>query len=1057
MNMFNKLKLKWKLVTGFALPLILLVIIATTVNVSISKLLKTQGWVGHTHEVVAMGNDIISSLVNMETGLRGYLITGNSEFLEPYNEGTDKFSDLINASKNKVSDNPSQVERLSKIERLESAWKQNHVEIAMNIRRDVNSGTAKPKEITAFIDKAIGKQYMDQMRGHLTAFIAAEAVLIKIRKDEQKSTADTTTSITIFGTIIALILGGLAAVIIIRNLISMLGGEPSYAIEVVSKIATGDLDTQVDTLPGDTSSLLYSMKIMRENLLNRATEDEKLTAETTRIKLALDVCDTNVMVADSEYNIIYMNDAVHSMMETAEADLKQDLPNFNAQKLMHSNIDVFHKKPAHQRSLLEGLRDTYRTDIKVGSRTFGLIATPIFDEKHNRLGTAVEWDDKTERLAKEISDKAIADTNAQIKMALDVCDTNVMMANADYNISYMNQAVGRMMNEANDDLRQDLPNFDANKLMGKNIDVFHKNPAHQRGMLEKLKDVYRTDIKVGGRTFGLTATPIYNSENERLGTVVEWDDKTERLAKEIAERKLANENAGIKLALDVCNTNVMMADNEYNINYMNAAVQNMMKVAESDLRVVLPRFDANNLIGNNIDVFHKNPAHQRQMLGHLQTPYETEIKVGARTFGLIATPIFSSDKERLGTVVEWNDRTAEVALEVEVDTLINAANEGNLKTRIDLNGKSGFFEALSKGLNSLMDKTSAFVSDVGDVFEAMSDGNLTETITNNYQGELQDIKNNANNSIMKLTEVLAKIQTASETVRMSSTEVAEGSDDLSRRTESQASSLEETASSMEEITAAVKQSADNSSESSSLANDAKLKAQQGGDVVQGAVTAMREIMESSNKINDIIGVIDEIAFQTNLLALNAAVEAARAGEQGRGFAVVAGEVRTLSQRSAAAAKEIKDLIRDSVNKVESGSALVNQSGQMLSDIVKAVDNVAIMINDVNTAAIEQNSGISQINQAVAQMDEMTQQNAALVEETSAASRSMSEEATNMNRLISFFRLSNSGHNTAYSAQTNAPDPIITYQTNTSPTPKAKASDNSNDAASFSSKDDWEDF
>jgi len=795
MNMFNNLKLKWKLVTGFSLPLILLVIIATTVNFSIAKLLKTQGWVEHTHEVVEIGNDITSSLVNMETGLRGFLITGENGFLEPYNDGNARFGDLINAGKKKVSDNPEQAERLSKVERLADAWKHNHVEISMKIRRDVNAGTTEAKEITVFIEKAIGKQYMDQMRGHLNDFIAAEAVLIKVRKDEQTATADITTSITIFGTLIALILGGIAAFIIIRNLLTMLGGEPSYAMEVVSAIADGKLNTDVEAHPNDTSSLLYSMKIMRENLLERATADKNLADETSRIKLAL----------------------------------------------------------------------------------------------------------------------------------------------------------------------------------------------------------------------------------------------------------------------DVCSTNVMMADTEFNINYMNAAVQNMMKVAESDLRAVLPSFDANNLMGNNIDVFHKNPAHQRQMLGHLQTPYSTEIKVGVRTFGLIATPIFNTDKERLGTVVEWDDRTAEVALEVEVDTLIKAANEGNLKGRIDLNGKSGFFEALSAGLNNLMDKTSAFVGDVGEVFEAMSEGNLTETITNNYMGELQDIKNNANNSIMKLNEVLSKIQSASETVRSSSTEVAEGSDDLSRRTESQASSLEETASSMEEMTAAVKQSAENSSESSSLAQEAKLKAQQGGDVVQGTVTAMREIMESSNKINDIIGVIDEIAFQTNLLALNAAVEAARAGEQGRGFAVVAGEVRTLSQRSAAAAKEIKDLIRDSVNKVESGSALVNQSGQVLSDIVSAVDNVAIRINDVNTAAIEQNSGITQINQAIAQMDEMTQQNAALVEETSAASRSMSEEATSMNRLISFFRLTNSGGSSEYSTQARAPEAVISYQPKASPAPNAAAADNSKDAASFSSKDDWEDF
>ena len=265
---------------------------------------------------------------------------------------------------------------------------------------------------------------------------------------------------------------------------------------------------------------------------------------------------------------------------------------------------------------------------------------------------------------------------------------------------------------------------------------------------------------------------------------------------------------------------------------------------------------------------------------------------------------------------------------------------------------------------------------------------------------------------------------------------------------------------MEELTATVKQTAESATQSNTLASEAKLKAEKGGDVVQGAVKAMNEIMEASNKINDIIGVIDEIAFQTNLLALNAAVEAARAGEQGRGFAVVAGEVRTLSQRSAAAAKEIKDLIRDSVNKVESGSHLVNQSGQMLAEIVQAVDKVAKMIADVNTAAIEQNSGISQINQAVAQMDEMTQQNAALVEETSAASRSMSEEANSMSRLISFFQLSRGGFSGA--PANNQQEPIMTYKPASSAskpaaTKAAPKNKGSGSAASFSSEDEWEDF
>ena len=353
----------------------------------------------------------------METGLRGYMITGDKNFLEPYNEGKEQFQKLIDYGKNKVSDNPDAVGKLTKVERLKQEWQNNHVSVAMRIRQDVNDGKAPATDISAFIGKAIGKTYMDKMRVLLSDFIAAEEVLIGVRAADQQSTADLSSNITTFGTIIALILGAAAAMLIIRNMEQLIGGEPSYAITVASRIADGDLEAEVDINPSDTHSLLHAMKVMREYLLNRALADQTLAAETSRIKSALDVCNTNVMVADANFDIIYMNGAVLSMMKNAEPDLKKDLPNFDSNKLIGSNIDTFHKNPAHQRGMLEGLRNTYNGQITVGGRTFGLVATPIFGENNERLGTVVEWDDKTERLAKEIEDKRLADENAGIKLA----------------------------------------------------------------------------------------------------------------------------------------------------------------------------------------------------------------------------------------------------------------------------------------------------------------------------------------------------------------------------------------------------------------------------------------------------------------------------------------------------------------------------------------------------------------------------------------------------------------------------------------------------------------
>jgi methyl-accepting chemotaxis protein len=390
------------------------------------------------------------------------------------------------------------------------------------------------------------------------------------------------------------------------------------------------------------------------------------------------------------------------------------------------------------------------------------------------------------------------------------------------------------------------------------------------------------------------------------------------------------------------------------------------------------------------------------MMARLVTAYKTEIAVGSRTFSLNANPIKSDDGSRIGTVVEWDDRTEEVAIEKEIANLIRAAGDGDLTNRISEVGKSGFFFNLAGGLNQLVGIAEGVISETANMLDAMAHGDLTKRISSDYKGAFNKLKTDANGTAEKLTEVISRISNASSAVASGAEEIAQGNTDLSQRTEEQASSLEETASSMEEMTSTVRQNADNAKIANDLAADATSKAQRGGEVVKRAVKSMSEINASSKKIADIIGVIDEIAFQTNLLALNAAVEAARAGEQGRGFAVVAGEVRNLAQRSAAAAKEIKDLIRDSVSKVQDGSQLVNESGATLGEIVDAISRVTTMIADISMASNEQSEGIEQVNKAVTQMDEMTQQNAALVEQASAAGEAMADQARGMRQILGFF-------------------------------------------------------
>lgn len=664
---------------------------------------------------------------------------------------------------------------------------------------------------------------------------------------------------------------------------------------------------------------------------------------------------------------------------------------------------------------------------------------------------------ETEKAANEA--KRLAGESKRLADALMACDTSVMIADADANIVFLNDAVKRMLERRNDELRQHVPNFDMARLMGANMDIFHKDPSHQRNMINKLKDVYKTRIKVGGLTFSLIATPLYNEEGGRIGTIVEWSDMTDQLAKENEDIRIAGENMRVRIALDNGSTNTMIADANNQIVYMNEALKGMMSTAESDLRKDLPNFQANKLMGANMDVFHKNPAHQQRLIRDLKDTYDTQIKVGGRTFRLVANPVISDEGERLGTVVEWLDRTQEVMVENEVNSIVEAAAKGDFSQSLPLAGKHGFFANLANGLNELMKVTNEGMHDVARVLSALAAGDLTQKIDAEYDGLFKRLKDDANATVEKLEEVIANIIEASSSVTTGANEIAQGNADLSQRTEEQASSLEETASSMEEMTGAVQQTSDNAQHANQLSQNAVGKAEAGGKVVKNAVVAMQEINSSSKRIADIIGVIDEIAFQTNLLALNAAVEAARAGEQGRGFAVVAGEVRNLAQRSAGAAKEIKDLIRDSVNKVEAGTELVNQSGTTLAEIVEAVREVTSMIGDINSAASEQSSSIIQINQAVGEMDEMTQQNAALVEQASAAGEAMAEQARSLMNLVGFFKLDHSAGAISVSHKHSA-------GTKVSAKPSAKPARSkpahgggvrTPAAPSFHEDDEWEEF
>ncbi|HDS1136785.1 TPA: HAMP domain-containing protein [Stenotrophomonas maltophilia] len=348
-------------------------------------------------------------------------------------------------------------------------------------------------------------------------------------------------------------------------------------------------------------------------------------------------------------------------------------------------------------------------------------------------------------------------------------------------------------------------------------------------------------------------------------------------------------------------------------------------------------------------------------------------------------------------------KTSLSAINSEIRRLATAAAAGDFSLRGDEDRFAYDFRDMVAGLNRLMQTTDENLVQVSTLLQAISRGDLTVRMQGDFHGVFARMRDDCNATVDQLKQIVGRIQSSASSINLAAGEIASGNTDLSRRTEQQAANLEETAASMEELTSTVKQNAEHARQANQLAIGAHGVASQGGEVVGQVVTTMSAIEASSKKIAEIISVIDGIAFQTNILALNAAVEAARAGEQGRGFAVVASEVRTLAQRSAGAAKEIKGLIEDSVGKVADGSALVRQAGTTMGEIVASVQRVTDIMADISAASQEQSSGIEQVNQAVVQMDETTQQNAALVEEASAAARSMEEQANLLAEAVSVFR------------------------------------------------------
>ena len=427
-----------------------------------------------------------------------------------------------------------------------------------------------------------------------------------------------------------------------------------------------------------------------------------------------------------------------------------------------------------------------------------------------------------------------------------------------------------------------------------------------------------------------------------------------------------------------------------------------LKTHESEVRSLLGKLQATELTSKERQVADNFARHGTEVVAFVQ---EALLAAQAGTFDKAESLLIEKARPTYDKMTEASEALLRLQIEVAQD-MRNEATATFKRNRAVIIGAIvvGIGAAALLGFILVQSIISTLNAAVG-IADRIASGELGNDVRVETNDELGSLLESLKRMDAKLVDIVGGVRGSADAVGSAARQLSHGNDDLSQRTQQQAAALEETASSMEEMTATVKQNADNARQANQLAVGAREQAEKGGAVVHRAISAMGEINSASRKIADIISVIDEIAFQTNLLALNAAVEAARAGEQGRGFAVVATEVRNLAQRSASAAKEIKELINDSVDKVKVGSELVDESGKTLSEIMESVKKVTDIVAEIAAASEEQSAGIEQVNNAVTQMDSVTQQNAALVEEASAASKSMEQQSAQLVMQIGYFRTS----------------------------------------------------
>jgi methyl-accepting chemotaxis protein len=454
--------------------------------------------------------------------------------------------------------------------------------------------------------------------------------------------------------------------------------------------------------------------------------------------------------------------------------------------------------------------------------------------------------------------------------------------------------------------------------------------------------------------------------------------------------RLLAENSRIRQALDAAAMPVRIADQDGTMIYVNERLKTILHRDELAFRAELPGFDVNKVIGGSIGMFYTDPTAAIARLKALRSTTVTRMVLGGRTYDVTTTPIFDDEGNQIGTVGQWDDRTAQIAAEKELADVVQAASIGDFTRRIDVESKEGFFRQLGESMNTVVQTSQSALTDIGQVLSSMAKGDLSRSVKGQYQGLYAQLKDDCNTMVGNLGKTIADVRSAADALTAAADQVSSTAQSLSQSASEQAAGVDQTSGSVGEMSESIRQNTDNAKVTDGMASKASKEALEGGEAVSRTVEAMKSIATR-------ISIIDDIAYQTNLLALNAAIEAARAGEHGKGFAVVAAEVRKLAERSQVAAQEIGQLASSSVG-------LAEKAGSLLSQMVPSINKTSELVQEISAASEEQSAGVGRITSAMEQLNSVTQQNASASEELAATAEEMSGQAEALQQMMEAFVL-----------------------------------------------------